>query len=103
MKRIKIPASCINLILNLFSNRKNRVITHYSITDPYDVIIGIDQGEVILPLSWCIYYDPLLTEIQQDESLGYTIEHIWQLDITVDSYYNSNMRFTSQVYMDDTT
>jgi len=103
MERIKIPGACINLILNLFSNRKNRVITHHGITDPYDVIIGIDQGEVISPLLWCIYYDPLLTEIQQDESLGYTIEHIWQPDITVDSYCNSDIRFTSQAYMDDTT
>ena len=64
IERIKIPAPCINLILNLFSNRKNRVITHHGVTDPYDVIIGIDQGEVISPLLWCIYYDPLPTEIQ---------------------------------------
>ncbi|GBB86484.1 hypothetical protein RclHR1_12910004 [Rhizophagus clarus] len=40
--------------------------------NPYEVIIGIDQGEVILPLLWCIYYDPLLCEVES-RKLGYTI------------------------------
>ena len=47
MQHIKLPLAARDFILNLFSCRKNRVITFYGLTDPYDVLIGIDQGEVI--------------------------------------------------------
>ena len=42
MQRIKIPSAARDFILNLFSCRKNRVIISYGLTDPYDVLIGID-------------------------------------------------------------
>ena len=63
MNRLKIPVGFINLTLDLFTNRKNYVLTNVGKTKDYDVLIGIDQGEVISPLLWCIYYDPLLTRI----------------------------------------
>ena len=64
MQRLKIPSSFNNLIINLFTQRKNRVFTAVGTTSPYDVLIGIDQGEVISPLLWCIYYDMLLCEVE---------------------------------------
>ncbi len=67
MKRLKIPDSFTKLITNLFSNRKNQVITAVGLTDPYDMLIGIDQGEIISPILWCIYYDPLLCEIEKPQ------------------------------------
>src|SRR2546423_10435348 len=70
LKRLKIPQSFCNIIQNLFTNRKNRIFTAVGLTDEYDVLIGIDQGEVISPLLWCIYYDPLLTKVQQSSHLG---------------------------------
>ncbi|GES91593.1 RNA-directed DNA polymerase from mobile element jockey-like [Rhizophagus clarus] len=72
MNRLKIPSLFTRIITSLFKNRTNQVITAYGLTDPYEVIIGIDQGEVILPLLWCIYYDPLLCEVES-RKLGYTI------------------------------
>src|SRR5436190_13189142 len=78
MARIRIPTFCRNFLLNLFSKRSNRVIGHYGLMDPYNLQIGIDQGEVISPLLWCIYYDPLLTKIQENNNLGYTLTHTWQ-------------------------
>src|SRR3989440_7339371 len=69
MNRLKIPVGFINLTLDLFTNRKNYVLTNVGKTKDYDVLIGIDQGEVISPLLWCIYYNPLLTRIQADRSL----------------------------------
>jgi Reverse transcriptase (RNA-dependent DNA polymerase). len=71
-KRLKIPESFIKLISNLFLGRKNSVFTAVGNTSPYDVLVGIDQGEIISPLLWCIYYDPLLVEIQS-RNLGYSI------------------------------
>jgi hypothetical protein len=74
MARLRLPSSFIDLICNLFTQRKNRVFTSVGTTSPYDVLIGIDQGEVISLLLWCIYYDPLLCEIEQ-QHLGYKLEH----------------------------
>ncbi|GBB86000.1 hypothetical protein RclHR1_12440003 [Rhizophagus clarus] len=42
MKRIKILPNFIKIISSLFKNRQNQVITAYGLTDPYDVLIGID-------------------------------------------------------------
>ena len=81
MTRLKIPTGFINLTLDLFTNRKNYVLTDVGKTKDYDVLVGIDQGEVISPLLWCIYYDPLLTRIQADRSLGYSISHTYSDDI----------------------
>ena len=50
LKHFKIPETFITFITNIFTNRKNSIFTHIGITDPYDVLIGIDQGEVISPL-----------------------------------------------------
>src|ERR1051325_8528817 len=69
MECIKLPSSFINLISNIFTNRWNRVFTAVGTTDPYEMLTSIDQGEVMSPLLWCIYYDPLLCEIN-DQELG---------------------------------
>ena len=63
MNCLKIPENFINMIINLFFNRKNNIFTTYGNTDFYDVIVGIDQGEVIYSLLCVIYYDPLLSHI----------------------------------------
>ncbi|GBB98935.1 hypothetical protein RclHR1_03370002 [Rhizophagus clarus] len=66
LERIRLPASAIMLILSLFMNCSNRVFTSYSDTSSYQVRIGIDQGEVISPLLWVIYIDPLLTVLNKE-------------------------------------
>ncbi len=64
MERVKILLSCINFILNFFTQRKNAILTKEGLSEYYNVKIGIDQGEVISPLLWCIYFDPLLCKIK---------------------------------------
>ncbi|GBB86208.1 hypothetical protein RclHR1_12650001 [Rhizophagus clarus] len=66
LERIRLPASAITFILSLFMNRSNRVFTAHSETSSYRVRIGIDQGEVISPLLWVIYIDPLLTVLKNE-------------------------------------
>ena len=103
MARLKFPHPLRVFILNLFCNRKNQVITQHGLTDPYDVLIGIDQGEVILPLLWCIYYDPLLCEVHSRSHIGYTIQHLWFTNFDNPTSYNSLYeRISSKAYMDDT-
>src|ERR1044072_8784461 len=65
MERLCIPNRLIDIIIGLFSDRQNAVITNSGYTQPYDVLTGIDQGEIISPLLWTIYYDPLLTRLQE--------------------------------------
>ncbi|GES81524.1 reverse transcriptase family protein [Rhizophagus clarus] len=105
MERIKIPSNFIKTISSLFKNRQNQVITAYGLTNPYDVLIGIDQGEVISPLLWCIYYDPLLCEIEQ-RKFGYTLE---APKIALNKFYDEDtsdetekLTISSSAYMDDT-
>jgi len=74
MLRLRIPNSFISLILELFTDRYNSVITAYGPSDPYKLQIGIDQGEVISPLLWVIYIDPLLTALNEHNSDPYTID-----------------------------
>src|SRR5215213_7458989 len=78
--RLKLPLQFINLIKNLFSNRRNQIFTEQGLTDPYDVLIGIDQGEVISPLLWCIYYDPLLAEVES-KGLEYKLSHSFKQNL----------------------
>lgn len=63
LERIKILNLFINIIMELFTGRKNRVFTPYKLTDEYNVKVGIDQGEIISLILWCIYY-PLLNKIR---------------------------------------
>src|SRR5207249_11790695 len=101
LKRLRIPQSFCNIIRNLFTNRKNRIFTAVGLTDEYDVLIGIDQGEVISPLLWCIYYDPLLCEIA-DKNLGYNMSVEFQKDIYKHQSSVEQQMITSLAYMDDT-
>jgi len=102
MLRLKLPQNFIEIIKNLFTNRKNRIFTAHGLTDPYDVLIGIDQGEVISPLLWCIYYDPLLVEVQSRQ-LGYNLSHTYR-KILYDptSITTESINIPALAYMDDT-
>ena len=50
MTRLKIPLNFIDLVIDLFTNRRNYVLTDVGKTPDYDVLVGIDQGEIISPL-----------------------------------------------------
>ena len=74
MKRIKIPEKGRTFIMDLFVQREIRIITHYGTTESVIANDGIDQGEMISPFLWRIFYDPLLYKIQKNYRHGYTIE-----------------------------
>jgi hypothetical protein len=107
MNHIKLPSLFIRFISNLFTNRSNRVFTPFGLTDPYNILVGIDQGEVICPLLWYIYYDPLLSFIQNSTSLGYELKsNNWSSidDIISDSQTSPlQERIPVTAFIDDTT
>src|SRR5687767_3963593 len=102
LTRIKILTPCIDLIINLFTNRRNAVFTADGLSDLYNVKIGIDQGEVISPLLWCIYFDPLLCEVNKLKK-GYTIKHSWNKDVTTTHLTTLSEMISALAYMDDAT
>jgi hypothetical protein len=101
LQRIKIPKRTIKYILNLFHKRQLRIITAYGLTEEVTAGDGIDQGEVISPLIWRIFYDPLLERVQEDESLGYTVEQ--QIKGGMQCNNVTRFRQAAIAYADDTT
>ncbi|CAB4384210.1 unnamed protein product [Rhizophagus irregularis] len=100
-ERLKLPPEFIILITELFLERKNQVFTAVGKTNPYEILTGINQGEIISPLLWCIYYDFLLCQLQQN-NLGYKISAEYTQDIYVEKIKESII-FPGKAYMDDTT
>ncbi|CAB4436338.1 unnamed protein product [Rhizophagus irregularis] len=102
LERIKIPTTIINFIINIYKDRKIRIITAYGLTDAFTACDGIDQEEVISPLIWRIFYDPLLHRIQEDESLGYSMELKWPNNTICNEKRNVRIRTAASAYADDT-
>jgi len=100
MERIKIPSACISFILDFFIHRKNAVLTNDGLSDYYEVQIGINQGEVIFSLLWCIYFDPLLCEISQ-LSKGYTLTHNWMSNVSQGTQQSLQAQIAALGFMDD--
>src|SRR6266487_1777219 len=103
MDRLKIPSLCQQFVIGLFTNRYNRVITPFGLTESYHAKIGIDQGETISPLLWVIYYDLLLTMLKNQATDPYTLEH--SKITSIDPYITEHLSYdiSSLVFMDNST
>ncbi|CAB5184954.1 unnamed protein product [Rhizophagus irregularis] len=74
LKRINIPSNIIKFVENLFIGHNNRIILADTLSDPYETKQGIIQGEIISPLLWVIYYDPMFAAINQSPYRGYNLQ-----------------------------
>ena len=63
LSRINMPSKLINILINLLTDRQNRVITNFGLTNFYSVKNRIDQSETITYLFWQIYYDLLIHKV----------------------------------------
>ncbi|GET63157.1 RNA-directed DNA polymerase from mobile element jockey-like [Rhizophagus irregularis DAOM 181602=DAOM 197198] len=100
LERIRLPASAVKFILSLFMKRTNRVFTAHGSTPAYRVRIGIDQGEVISPLLWVIYIDPLLTILKNEMMDPYVLSTPSLIDSSSPSL---DLKINNLVFMDDST
>src|SRR5207244_7381631 len=103
MIRIKIPFPCRKLILNLFTNRTNKILTCFGQTSSYKVQVGIDQGEIISPLLWVIYLDPLLSELNYSASAPFFMTSSVLKSVYPCLYTERHLSFSQLTFMDDST
>jgi hypothetical protein len=103
LKRIRIPDLTTKFLLNLYNKQKIKVITDYGLTKEFEAGDGLDQGEVVSPLMWRIFYDPLLTEISKRKDLGYRMELNWPCDLKTNKAQITSWQQSVLAYADDTT
>ncbi|GET56023.1 RNA-directed DNA polymerase from mobile element jockey-like [Rhizophagus irregularis DAOM 181602=DAOM 197198] len=101
--RLHIPPLLIKFIINLFTRRNNKIITHYGDTSGYRVRIDIDQGEIISPLLWVIYLDPLLTTLNREACDPFLLKFSALLDYSPIEYEQHNFPVSHITFMDDST
>ncbi|GET57305.1 reverse transcriptase family protein [Rhizophagus irregularis DAOM 181602=DAOM 197198] len=100
---LHIPSLLIKFIINLFTRRNNKIITHHGDTSGYRVRIGIDQGEIISPLLWVIYLDPLLTTLNREACDPFILKSSALLDYSPIEYEQYNLPVSHITFMDDST
>ncbi|CAB4423752.1 unnamed protein product [Rhizophagus irregularis] len=104
LQRLRLPNNAIQFLLSLFMARSNHVITAHGPTPSYRVRIGIDQGEIISPLLWVIYIDPLLTALKNDKMDPYCLASPPVLmTLSSDSSSLDDIQINNLVFMDDST
>src|SRR4051794_26497764 len=101
LNRLKLPCSFLKFIASLFSKRLNQIFIAYGNTNLYPVLSGIDQEEIISPILWCIYYDPLLCHIQ-DTQFGYELTAEWHSNINSIITTSISSNIFTLAYIDDT-
>ncbi|GET57893.1 reverse transcriptase family protein [Rhizophagus irregularis DAOM 181602=DAOM 197198] len=101
--RLHIPSLLIKFIINLFTRRNNKIITHHGDTSGYRVRIGIDQGEIISPLLWVIYLDPLLTTLNREACDPFILKSSALLDYFPIEYEQHNLPVSHITFMNDST
>jgi len=101
-KRIGIPTKGIQLITELYTNRQARIITAFGLTSSVNIQSGIEQGETYSPLLWKIYYDPILSFINQKYSNHLLKISFNSLSKIISNFTNSPITIPPLAYMDDT-
>ena len=64
---------------------------------------GIDQGEIMSPLLWIIYYDPVFSKIKKIKGIGYTMEHHWKRDLSLHIKKIRILEIFNLAFMENTT
>ncbi|CAB4437355.1 unnamed protein product [Rhizophagus irregularis] len=103
-EQLKFPPNLSKFIISLFTSRKNHILTPFGRTESYNLLIGIDQEEIISPLLWTIYFDPLLTEL----SAAAPAPYIWSFGLSDNILSINNnedivVLITQLTYIDDST
>ncbi|GBB90362.1 hypothetical protein RclHR1_01730010 [Rhizophagus clarus] len=102
---IKLPHRITSILCDLFINCTNQVILpNNNLTSPFSMKQGIHQGEIISPLLWILYYNPLFLYINQQSDLYFNcsfnrIRHVLHPESDTPQHFHS----TVTAYLDDTS
>ena len=66
MNCIKLPTFFISLIMNLLTDRSSKVIIDSVLSNEFNVVSRVEQGGILSPALWVIYYDPLFELINNN-------------------------------------
>ena len=86
----------------MFDKRQTRIITALDLTEAITAGNRIEQGEVILPLIWRIFYYPLLTKVKENTLLSYELEVSWQKNLEEKREKMKKVRQAVVAFADDT-
>jgi hypothetical protein len=104
LQRLSIPSTFINITISLFKNHSNQIIFEDFLSEPYDLDIGIIQGEIISLLLWIIYYDSMFQAINETNYGGLTLSISLSKNIYQQTDYHSiELNLKLQGYLDNTT
>lgn len=67
LERLRFSKTFRELIKDIFERREMQVRTAYGYTEPFKPSRGLEQGDIISPLLWLCFYDPLLTALNISE------------------------------------
>src|SRR5260363_37 len=101
LKRIKLPEKLEKFLVNMFTNRRVKVITKFRLTEGFSPGRGIDQREVIFLLLWRIYFDLLLCKLHKCKQ-GAKARIEWPIEITQGKIEQEKIQVAGLAYADDT-
>ena len=87
--RVGIPNQVVQYLLKFTYGGESKVILPWGLTQGFVGERGVRQGEVLSPLAWCVFMDPLVCA-QNGYGEGYSFE-------------NDGVAIKGTAYMDDTT
>lgn len=84
------------------TNRSTQVVTEYGLTNPAHLQRGLDQGDSISPILWCILYDVLISKAEKVYQ-SCSMKTDYTPDLTNPQIINQiSFNVTSITYIDDT-
>uniref|UniRef100_U9UA15 Reverse transcriptase domain-containing protein n=2 Tax=Rhizophagus irregularis TaxID=588596 RepID=U9UA15_RHIID len=90
--------------MDVNKNRYNRVLVNNELMDEYYIEDGIDQGEVWSPILWRIFYDALLTRLNETkEETGYNFYEEKLINREKGETRVLEISINAMAFMDDTT
>ncbi|MEW5897297.1 MAG: reverse transcriptase family protein [Nanoarchaeota archaeon] len=67
LMKMGFNSNVVEIILSLITSRTTQIITKYGLSDPVYINRGVPQGDVISPLLFIIFLNPLLAQIEKTE------------------------------------
>src|SRR5579859_1512523 len=98
LKCIKMDDSIINLLTDTFNERNILIITAYRNSKYFKPRVGIDQGDIVSPLLWRIFYDPLLCIVNKRLGLGYKLKIKTNIDVTTNMHKSEDITIGALAY-----